>query len=89
MKFFKYVGAIFLLPRDIWYLKENAQRGRYQIAYYLKLKALGSYVGHNCVMKGIPCLPHGLKGIFISGGGANWKELCNLSTGNYRGKYIS
>lgn len=86
MKLFQYAGAVFLLPRNIWYLKERAQKRSYQIAYYLKLKALGSYVGHNCVMEGIPCLPHGLKGIFISGGG-NWKELCNLSTGYYWRKY--
>lgn len=68
MSIFSYIGALFVLPKDIWVLKEKAAKKRYQIAYYFKLKMLGSYVGHNAAFDSIPCLPHGLKGIFISGG---------------------
>lgn len=68
MKLLYYVGAVFLLPRNIWYLKSKATKNAYQIAYYFKMKVLGSYIGHKSVFDSIPCFPHGLKGIFISGG---------------------
>lgn len=68
MKLIHYLAAFFLLSRDIWYLKERVGKNRsYLIAYYAKLKFLGSYIGNTCQLDDVPFFPHGLKSIFISG----------------------
>ena len=40
-----------------------------RILYFLYLKICGSYIGIGTIFEEIPYFPHGLKGIFISGGG--------------------
>lgn len=59
---------------NIWELKEiirtvdNKQRSCYVKAYESILKSFGSWIGWTSIFDGIPCLPHGFFGIFISGG---------------------
>jgi serine O-acetyltransferase len=40
----------------------------YMHVYDIYLKSYGSYIGHNAIIKSIPCFPHSLHGIFIAGG---------------------
>jgi len=44
-------------------------------AYYNILKQNNAWISHHTKFKGIPCLPHGLSGIFISGGAKIGKNV--------------
>ena len=58
----------------IWNIKGKCTRTKgilqkYYIGIYtLFLDRMGSYIGYNSKIQGIPCFPHGIRGIFISGG---------------------
>ena len=58
-----------------WILKEKCRcqapglwRRALAFLYTTSLQAKGSWVSIDAVMEGIPCFPHGVHGIFISGG---------------------
>lgn len=40
----------------------------YKLLYYAYLRGYCSYIGHNAIISGPICLPHGYFGIFIAGG---------------------
>ncbi len=57
----------------IWGLKQHLQRsvnpGKVLLSCYeAYLSRSGSWIGHDARFVGVPCFPHGLFGIFISGG---------------------
>ena len=63
--------------KDLWHLKGALQKDRIQNKflkkwlirmYDLKLSRMGSWIGYNSIFDSIPCFPHGMYGIFISGG---------------------
>jgi serine O-acetyltransferase len=60
--------------RGIWGLKEAVvaapsagRRERLRMIYDRLLARQGSWIGYNAVFRGIPCFPHAVSGIFISG----------------------
>lgn len=64
-----------LSGEGIFVLKDKALRAKSKIkkeiilkAYNFKLQKHGSWIGYNCQLTDIPCFPHGIQGIFISGG---------------------
>lgn len=68
--------SLFWLPKDIWRLKAAAKiKGRDSaagIAYRLRMLLYNSWIDPNSSFAGKPCFPHGISGIFISGGGNMW-----------------
>lgn len=59
--------------RNVWRLKaflENQSHPNKTLLalYEILLAKTGSWIGYNAKIKGIPCFPHGLHGVFISGG---------------------
>ena len=53
----------------IWKIKKKVKKNKlYYKLYYNYLDNKGSYIGDTSFFKTIPILPHGLNGIFISGG---------------------
>jgi serine O-acetyltransferase len=75
-----------------WKFKERIRLSRQKhirrillFLYYLYLRSSGGYVGHSSILNGEPCLPHGLKGVFISGGsriGVNCVIFQNVTIGS-------
>ena len=66
---------ILLYYKDIWGLKKAIQAQKYDKykAYLLQtydssLRKNGSWIGYNATFAGIPCFPHGISGVYISGG---------------------
>lgn len=63
----------YLLRQDVWKIKkicetsEGLKRQRYVYAFEKRLDKKGSWIGWNTEMAGVPCFPHGINGIFISG----------------------
>jgi len=53
---------------NLWWLKRKSNVGVFRRAYYKKLSRKGSYIGHKCVIDEFTIFPHGITGIFISGG---------------------
>ncbi|GHT67120.1 serine acetyltransferase [Bacteroidia bacterium] len=62
---------------NFWDLKSYLQNNQHRIdlwtewlckIYYIKLSKMGSWIAHNSVFDGQPCFPHGMLGIFVSGG---------------------
>lgn len=49
-------------------MKKYSKYKLVRILYFLYLKICGSYIGTGAIFEEIPYFPHGLKGIFISGG---------------------
>lgn len=68
---FVYLNYI-LKYNNIWNLKSHLLNKKIKkglmLSYYLKyLEKKGAYIGLESELKDIPCFPHGLSGIFISG----------------------
>lgn len=66
--------------RNIWrlkaYLEKQAKPNEYFLSIYDSLLAnTGSWIGYNAYFKGMPFFPHGLYGIFISGGAKIGKNV--------------
>ncbi|MBN2569929.1 MAG: serine acetyltransferase [Deltaproteobacteria bacterium] len=66
--------------RNVWrlkaFLENQSQPNRTLLALYESLLAkTGSWIGYNAKFKGIPCFPHGLYGVFISGGATIGKNV--------------
>lgn len=72
--------TIVKLNKGIWNIKNkcNTTNGilqKYYIGIYtLFLDKMGSFIGYNSKFKGIPCFPHGIRGVFISGGATIGKD---------------
>lgn len=63
------IALPFLIRKDLWYLKGKGINSKlFRFAYYRKLDKSGSYIGHGAQFESIPSFPHGITGIFISGG---------------------
>lgn len=64
--------SIFLIWKDWWYLFQKAKvKGMdslYDYAIRIKLRICQSYIGHYADILGRPYFPHGINGIYISGG---------------------
>lgn len=69
----KMVLSIFLLWEDWWSLFQKAKikgvDSIYDYAARIKLRINQSYIGHDAKIAGRPYFPHGVSGIYISGGG--------------------
>lgn len=60
----------------IWKIKKKVKKNKlYYKLYYNYLDNKGSYIGDTSFFKTIPILPHGLNGIFISGGAKIGKNV--------------
>lgn len=80
MQMFNRILRLMALPfscMNIWKLKKRSNRILLRTAYYQKLKRMGSYIGHNCRISDKTVFPHGLTGIFISGG-ATIGDCCTI-----------
>ena len=80
-----YFLAIPFLVCDLWKLKEYTSNAIIKTAYYAKLKFEGGYLGHLSKIDGKLILPHGFKGVFISGGaviGANCTIYQHVTIGS-------
>lgn len=78
-------GGFWEVKERIRVSKKGITRKVLLIFYYLYLKTTGAYVGHSAVIKSEPCLPHGLKGIFVAGGskvGSNCVIFQNVTIGS-------
>ena len=68
------IHALFLQRKSWWYLYCAIQKTKLGSAYdyalkmKLKLKYYGSYIGPTAKFESEPCFPHGIIGVFISGG---------------------
>ncbi len=81
----KLLGGLWKVGERVRIQKQGIPRKVLMQFYYLYLKTAGGYVGHSAIFKGVPCLPHGLKGIFISGGcviGINCVIFQNVTIGS-------
>jgi serine O-acetyltransferase len=59
--------------KRIWGLKDHLYRTggsnkKYLGIYNLFMARRGSWIGYNSSFKGQPCFPHGINGVFVSGG---------------------
>lgn len=62
------LGGIWLIRKKINSSPKGSIRNVYLSLYYYYLKGHGCFISHNAKFSDQPCLPHGLTGIFISGG---------------------
>ena len=68
MRLFKRIISSLLKYKDVWTLKDLASKKYvYNMAYYKKLQKNCSWISHEAIFKNIPCFPHGILGIFVSG----------------------
>jgi len=70
----KLLGGFWKVKSRINSTKLRAVKKLNMLVYYLYLNRNGSYIGHTSDFSTIPVLPHGIKGIFISGGAKIGKD---------------
>lgn len=62
------LGGFWQVKERILLKPHGIMRRIYRLLYYGYLRGYCSYIGHNAVISGPICLPHGYYGIFIAGG---------------------
>lgn len=63
------LGGVWVVKEKINFLKEGSLQKKIMfLLYEICLKNMGGYVGLSAKIISPPCLPHGLKGVFVSGG---------------------
>ena len=71
-RYIQILASVFLLWKDWWYLFQKAKikgvDSVYDYAVRIKLRLTQSYIGHYANIAAKPYFPHGLSGIYISGG---------------------
>lgn len=74
-KILRTISALPLIRKDWYSLYTKAHvcgsNSRYDYALRMKMRLTGNYVGSTAVISSQPAFPHGMNGIFISGGGYN------------------
>ena len=69
---FRIFLSVFLLWKDWWYLFQKAKLSGvdsvYDYAARIKVRLTQSYIGHFADISSKPFFPHGIVGIYISGG---------------------
>lgn len=81
----KCLGGIWLVKEKVNGMPQGMKKKLMLLLYDICLRNMGGYIGVSAIISSPPCLPHGLKGVFISGGasiGENCVIFQNVTVGS-------